>query len=286
VGASPYADLSRPPLRERDLRRALVVPGGLWTDVRVVAETASTNTDVAAAARDGAPEGLVLVAESQTAGRGRLGRGWSAPPRAGITVSVLLRPDVAPRRLGWLPLLAGVSLVEAVGRIAVVDAAVKWPNDLVVRPPRPGPGEAGYGKCAGVLAEGLTGAVVLGIGLNVSQRADELPAPPAGATFPPTSLALVDAAGTDRDPLLRALLRQLADWYGRWRATGGDADACGLRTAYRDNCVTLGSDVAVSLPDGEVVRGVGSDVDPDGRLLVTTPDGPRAVAAGDVNHVR
>src|SRR4051794_39600448 len=92
MGDGPYTDLERPPLREAALRQALVVPGGLWTDVRVVAETGSTNSDVAALARSGAEEGLVLVAERQTTGRGRLGRVWTSPPRAGLTLSVLLRP--------------------------------------------------------------------------------------------------------------------------------------------------------------------------------------------------
>jgi BirA family biotin operon repressor/biotin-[acetyl-CoA-carboxylase] ligase len=281
--SSPYTDLSRPPLREPALRRALITPDGLWTDVRVVAETGSTNADVAAAARAGAPEGLVLVAESQTAGRGRLGRGWHAPPRAGITMSVLLRPEVPARRLGWVPLLAGLSLVEAVGRIAVVDAVLKWPNDMLVRPAT---SEGPYGKCAGVLAEADPPAVVLGVGLNVSQRVDELPPAPDAAAPPPTSLALADAAGTDRDPLLRAVLRRLAEWYDRWRSAAGDADACGLRDAYRDACLTVGADVVVSRPGGDPVRGRASDVDAEGRLVVTTADGARAVSAGDVHHLR
>src|SRR5437867_213523 len=106
MGNGPYTDLERPPLREAALRRALLVPDGLWSDLRVTAETGSTNADVAAAAREGAPEGLVLVAERQTAGRGRQGRVWESPARAGITVSVLLRPDgIDPARYGWLPLL-------------------------------------------------------------------------------------------------------------------------------------------------------------------------------------
>jgi BirA family biotin operon repressor/biotin-[acetyl-CoA-carboxylase] ligase len=177
-----------------------------------------------------------------------------------------------------------------VGRIAFVDAAVKWPNDLLVRPEAPAGGPpAGYGKCAGVLAE-ATGedpsGVVVGIGLNVSQRAGELPPAPDSSPFPPTSLALVDAICVDRHALLRGMLRALAGWYDRWRAAGGDAEACGLRDAYRRHCLTIGSDVAVALPGGELVRGRASDVDADGRLVVQTPAGPRALAAGDVGHAR
>jgi BirA family biotin operon repressor/biotin-[acetyl-CoA-carboxylase] ligase len=276
VEQSPYTDLERPPLREAALRRALLVPDGLWSDVRVVAETGSTNSDVAAAARGGAAEGLVLVAERQTSGRGRLGRVWTSPPRAGIALSVLLRPTgVDISRFGWLPLLAGVALTEAIRRIAEVDAVLKWPNDLLV----------GERKCAGILAEVIPpapgavpaqAAVVVGIGLNTTLREHELPRPDA------TSLALAGAACTDRDPLVRALLRSLATWYGRWRDAGGDPDASGLREAYTFHCATLGRDVLVRLPDGSEVRGRADGVDIDGRIVV---DG-RAFAAADVTHLR
>ncbi|MEV7227954.1 MULTISPECIES: biotin--[acetyl-CoA-carboxylase] ligase [Polymorphospora] len=288
---SPYTDLDRPPLDPRALRRALVVPGGFWTRIDVRRETGSTNADAVAAAGEGTPEGLVVVAERQTAGRGRLGRQWSSPPRAGIAASVLLRPGVAvPDRdwppapvtgYGWLPLLAGVALAESVLRLAELPAELKWPNDLLV----------GGAKCAGILAEsvpsagnGEPSAIVVGIGLNVTLRADELPTNPGG--LPATSLRLAGAAATDRDPLLRALLRGLADWYGRWRAAAGDADECGLRDAYLRHCATVGREVRVSLPGGETRTGTATSVDGAGRLVVDTVDGPTAVAAGDVLHLR
>jgi BirA family transcriptional regulator, biotin operon repressor / biotin---[acetyl-CoA-carboxylase] ligase len=276
VSTSPYADLGRPPLREAALRRAVIADGGLWTDLRVVAETGSTNADLAAAARDGAPEGSVLVAERQTAGRGRLGRQWESPPRAGLAVSVLLRPEEVPvSRYGWLPLLAGIALAEAVRKVSDVDAYLKWPNDLLL------PGDR---KCGGVLAEVVApGAVVLGIGLNVTLREDELPRPDA------TSLALAGATNTDRDPLLRQLLRSLGVWYGRWRT--GD-----IREEYLLHCGTIGRRVRIELPGGVVSgggvsggifrEGVAADIDGDGRLVVTTEDGQVTVAAGDVVHVR
>jgi BirA family biotin operon repressor/biotin-[acetyl-CoA-carboxylase] ligase len=286
--SSPYSDLIRPPLQEAALRHALVRPDGLWTDLRVVSETGSTNADVAVAARTQAPEGLVVIAESQTAGRGRLDRGWRAPARSSLTLSVLLRPvpRVPAARLGWLPLLAGVALAEAVGRIGVVDTVLKWPNDLLVRSPAASADEgADYAKAGGILAEAINGggatAVVLGIGLNVSQRVDELPAD--RAALPATSLALVGAACVDRDPLLRALLRTVADWYRRWIAVAGDPASCGLAEAYRGSCHTLGRQVEVALPDGEVLAGAAEEIDDDGRLVI---GGSRSVAAGDVRHVR
>ncbi|WFE38427.1 biotin--[acetyl-CoA-carboxylase] ligase [Micromonospora sp. WMMD998] len=288
---SPYTDLDRPPLSAARLRRALVAPHGPWRRLELVAETGSTNADVVAAARAGEPEGLVVVAERQTAGRGRRGRIWQSPPRAGIAASVLLRPGeavagrgwspVPATGYGWLPLLAGVALVEAVRLLAEVDARLKWPNDLLVD----------GAKCAGVLAEAVPGdgaaqppAIVVGIGLNVTLRADELPENPTG--LPATSLQLAGATATDRDPLLRAVLRAFADWYERWRDAGGDAVASGLRAAYLAGCATIGRRVRVLLPDGREVHGTAAGVDPDGQLLVETATGTLHLAAGDVLHLR
>ena len=144
----------------------LVRPGSLWRAVRVVAETGSSNADLLAAAGAGAAEGTVLVAEAQTMGRGRLGRRWASPPRAGLTFSVLLRPAGVPAALlGWLPLLAGVAAAAAVSAVAAVDATLKWPNDVL----------AGEQKLGGILAERAGTAVVVGIGINVWQARADLP---------------------------------------------------------------------------------------------------------------
>src|SRR5690349_15453857 len=131
VHGSPYTDLDRPPLVAGTPERALVVPGGLWRRIDVREETGSTNADVSDAVRRGEPEGLVVVAERQLTGRGRRDRQWVSPARAGLTLSMLLRPGpaVAPKTWGWLPLLAGVALWETVRRQAGVEAALKWPND-------------------------------------------------------------------------------------------------------------------------------------------------------------
>jgi BirA family biotin operon repressor/biotin-[acetyl-CoA-carboxylase] ligase len=190
---------------------------------------------------------------------------------------VLLRPTVPAVRLGWLPLLTGVALVEAVGPHAAV--ALKWPNDLLVRTPD------GDRKCCGILAEAVPGAVVIGIGLNVAQRADELPEPIDPAAVGPTSLALAGAS-VERGELLISLLSAFSHWYGRWHAAAGDPAACGLMTAYRSACLTVGRDVTVRLPGGASLQGHAEDIDGDGRLLVATAEGVRALAAGDVHHVR
>lgn len=266
--AGRYSDLDRPPLAQTALRRALVDGRGPWTDVRVVARTTSTNADVAALARAGAPSGLVLVAETQTAGRGRLDRSWTAPSRSGLTFSVLLRPpDLPPARWGWLPLLTGLAVAEAVGRVADVTATVKWPNDVLV----------GERKLAGILAERVGDAVVIGVGLNVSLREDELPVPQA------TSVALAGGTVTDRDTVLRGVLRAIGARYVAWAAAADDA---ALRTDYLAVSATVGRDVRVVLPGERELMGSAADVDADGRLVLDTGDGMQVVGAGDVVHVR
>lgn len=285
VSESQYTDLNRPPLRAVPLTRALVRPDGLWREIGIVAETGSTMADLVEAARAGAAEGTVLVAEAQTAGRGRLGRSWVAPPRAGLTFSVVLRPEVPAARRVWLPLLAGVAVATAVRKISQVrlaepvEARLKWPNDIVA-------GERER-KLAGILAEGVAGttAIVLGIGLNVTTTPAELPRV-TGATGA-TSLVLERADCTDRDPLLRAILRTLEARYLEWTAAGGDPEGSGLRRAYTELCTTLGRQVRVELPGGETLTGQAREVDSEGRLVVEDPAGDRrAVSAGEVVHVR
>ncbi|WP_165495254.1 biotin--[acetyl-CoA-carboxylase] ligase [Actinomadura roseirufa] len=277
---SPYGDLERPPLHGEALRRSLVRPDGLWRDVRVVAETGSTNADLAEAVRAGEPEGTVLATEVQTAGRGRLGRSWAAPPRSGLMFSLLLRPAVPVPLLGWAPLLTGVVVATAVRRmtarnereegVPAVDARLKWPNDVLV----------GDRKLAGILVEKVEDAIVVGVGLNVGLREEELPVPAA------TSLAIEGALLSDRAPLLRAILREFETWYREWTALGGDPETSGLRTAYKDLCATLGRQVRVELPGAQALGGTARDVDGAGRLVVAGPAGERAVSAGDVVHVR
>lgn len=289
-----WSDLSRPPLRQAGLSRALTQGGtaSSWRALEVVPRTGSTNADVAARARAGEAEGLVLTADHQTGGRGRLDRAWTAPPRSSLAVSVLLRPSVDPARWSWLPLLVGVAVAEALNRTCGVPAGLKWPNDVLVPEPRRGeaPELGERRKVCGILAEAVAGpdgvpvAAVVGFGLNVDQERPELPVPQA------TSLRLAGAATLDRDTVLRACLRAVAVRYRAWVEAGGDPRGGGLGAAYRAACLTLGQLVEVQLPGAEPVRGVAEEVDAEGRLVVATgggPDGGRwALAAGDVVHVR
>src|SRR5947199_1889138 len=139
----------RAPLDRAALRRAAVRPGGLWRDVEVVESTGSTNADLLARALRGEPEGTVLVTEHQQAGRGRMGRTWTTPPRAALTFSLLVRPaQVPPARRGWLPLLTGVAVVEAITGVTGVQTRLKWPNDVLAST-----SDGSSGKLAGILAE-------------------------------------------------------------------------------------------------------------------------------------
>lgn len=250
----------------------------------VLPTTASTNTDLVQTA-DERMHGSVVATLDQTAGRGRLGRVWTAPPRRCLAASVLLRPvmaDGAPlplERFGWFPLLAGACLAETIVEVLDapdVDVAVKWPNDVQVR----------GRKISGVLAELVpsSGAVVIGTGVNLTLRSDELPVPTA------TSLVLEGASGGAADladRLLAAYLERLLDWSGRFARSGGDADASGARDYVLRYCSTIGLDVRIvrSGLDDLHARAVGLDA--AGRLEIRLPDGRmEALAAGDVTHLR
>ena len=230
--------------------------------MRWVEETDSTNTRLLEDARAGAPEGRVLVADHQTAGRGRLGRRWEAPPASSLLVSVLLRPTVPLARAHLVTMAAGLAASDACDDVAGVRPGLKWPNDLVVDD----------AKLAGLLAESVVDgdvlrALVVGMGLNVTA------APAEGAT----ALASHATGAVDRRPLLDAWLRHL----------DARLDALdGVLADYRPRCATLGREVRVELPGGDVVTGTAVDVTDAGHLVVDAGSGRTEVAVGDVVHVR
>ena len=258
--------MERPELDVTAVRAAL---SSRWARVDVVDSTDSTNADLLADST--APDRSVLVAEHQLAGRGRFDRTWTSPPRAGLTFSALLRPSVPMADWGWLPLLAGMAVREAVGYLLGLETGLKWPNDLLAADGR---------KLSGILAQSAGPVVVIGIGLNVSTSEAELPVETA------TSLLLAGAKSVDRSALLVEILRRLDARYAQWTDCEGDAAACGLTEAYRSACTTLGREVHVRLAGDEVVEGTATDVDELGRLIVRTASGDRRVGAGDVQHVR
>jgi BirA family transcriptional regulator, biotin operon repressor / biotin---[acetyl-CoA-carboxylase] ligase len=260
----------RPALDPTALSHAV---GDRWR-VDVVDESGSTNADLAERARAGEPVGAVLVAEHQTAGRGRLDRTWVTPARSALTLSVLISPDGVPlARWPWLPLLTGVAVADAVRRATGVAPMLKWPNDVLVK----------GAKLAGILVELVDrpggGAAVIGIGINVSTTRAELPTDVA------TSLSLETGGEVDRAALLAELMSSLGDRLDGWHAVQGDP-AAGLRADYLGLCDTIGRQVRVELPTGDSVTGRAVDLDADGRLVVMTTSGPASLGAGDVVHVR
>jgi BirA family biotin operon repressor/biotin-[acetyl-CoA-carboxylase] ligase len=256
--------------------------------LEILDECGSTNTELVrrASSRDGDdwPDLSVLVTLNQTDGRGRLGRVWVAPPGRAIAISVLLRPRLPAgeplglENYGWLPLIAGVAMTRAVAALLPGrSVTLKWPNDVQVD----------GRKVSGLLAELLPSreAVVMGAGLNLSFDEDELP------TSTSTSLTL-NGVGIDgqelADAALAGFLGELEPLYAEFLRLGADPGASGVAEAVADACSTLGQQVKVQLPGGDVLVGTATEIDRTGRLVVTRSTDGRdvAVAAGDVTHLR
>jgi BirA family biotin operon repressor/biotin-[acetyl-CoA-carboxylase] ligase len=274
-------------------RRSLA--GTRFADVRWVAETGSTNADALALARDGAPEGVVVVADHQTAGRGRRDRRWVAPPEASLLVSALLRPPA--RVAGTVTLAAGVALADAVAEVAGVEARLKWPNDLVVDLP----GDGGERKLAGILAEAdwpagstISGGyrpprpdervvVVVGVGINVLWPVDPAELGEEGAEVAGIAAALNWVGPeVDRSDLLIAFLRAFGDRYASLVADG----PAGVLADWRRRSATLGRAVRVDIGRDDV-EGTAVDVTDEGHLVIDTVEGGRrTVAVGEVVHLR
>ena len=261
-----------------------------FADIRWVSTTGSTNADVLALARDGAPEGVVVVADHQSAGRGRRDRRWVAPPGASLLVSVLLRPP--SRVAGGVTLAAGVALAEAVEQVAGVQAGLKWPNDLVASS---GDQER---KLAGILAEAdwptgttMSGGyrppapgdrvvVVVGAGINVTWPHD-LSGEAAEVAEVATALNWLGPQ-VDRADLLVAFLQAFA---ARYTTLVADGPATVL-AAWRSRSATLGRRVRIDLGRDDV-EGTAVDVTDDGHLVVQTLEGDRrTITVGDVVHLR
>lgn len=244
------------------------VVGPTWT-VRLHPVAESTN---ALAVADPVA-GTVVVADHQTAGRGRLDRTWETPPGSALTFSAVLDPGLPDADWPLLPLAAAVAVADGLRRSTGVAPRLKWPNDVLIGDPL---GESPRdGKVAGILLERVAGAdgrplAVVGIGVNVGMRIDQLPVPTA------TSLALTGAK-VDRSAILGAILHALTV-----EVRGLAEEREWLLERYRGACTTLGAEVRVDLPDGKAVTGLAEAVDEHGRLVVAG----RAVGAGDVVHVR
>lgn len=250
-----------PPL-DLDALTAAAGPG--WS-VRLLPEAESTNL---LAAQDPQPD-TVVVADHQTAGRGRLDRTWETPAGSALTFTAVVDPGLADADWPLLPLAVALAVADGVREASGLPVAVKWPNDLLVDD----------GKVAGILLERVTGSdgrplALIGIGINVGLRVEDLPVPTA------TSLAIAGSA-VDRTAVFAAVLPALATLLDALRAEPG-----AVLERYRSECDTVGRQVTVHLPGGETFTGAATGLDRSGRLLVADGGGERAVGAGDVVHVR
>jgi BirA family biotin operon repressor/biotin-[acetyl-CoA-carboxylase] ligase len=237
-----------------------------------ISESASTNAALRALSQDADawPHLSVLLTDDQTAGRGRLDRSWVTPAGSALAISVLLRElPSSPEALGWIPLIAGVAMAQAVAtQLPGHDVGVKWPNDVVVD----------GRKICGILAESTEGAIVVGAGINTVMTEGQLPVPSA------TSFAVLGERA-DADPLVAAYVGRLGDLVSSL-VMWGDAARSGVHAAVSAQCASLGREVDVSLPDGTVLHGTALRLEPDGRLCVRSDGVEHLIAAGDVVHAR
>lgn len=253
--------------------------GGSWRSVTVYPQVPSTNTMGVAIAGAGGPSGAILVTDLQTAGRGRLERHWEAPAGTSALFSVVLRPEGADHEWGLLPLLAGVAVAEATEFVTGLRVHLKWPNDLIIRAADAPSGHGG--KVGGILAERdpATGAVVLGVGINVDLPEADLPIPAA------TSLTLSGVPRPRRAKLIGRALSRIEHWFTAWEAVGTEAASLDrLLDAYRARCISVGAQLRVVRPGADDLVGTGAGISPRGELLVESDGHVVPVVVGDVVH--
>lgn len=290
-GAAAVPGADRVPLDAAVLSGALVHPAGPFASIQVLADTGSTNTDLADRSRASQydlADLTVLSADHQSTGHGRLGRGWTAPACSSLAVSVYFAPgkpvNFSPAGYPWLSMLCALALTEALVEVGGIDAAIKWPNDVI----------SGGAKISGLLALLLPGdgapAVIVGAGVNVSLSEAELPVATA------TSVLLRGGTELNRTALLTGYLQRLGALYGGFRSVQGNPELpftlngepeAGLRTRVAAAMATLGERVRAELPGETSLVGEAIGLGSDGSLLLRTSDGrEHSVLAADVIHLR
>lgn len=244
---------------------------GVAPRIEYVPASASTNADLRLLAADPLrwPHLSTLVTRNQTAGRGRLDRVWTAPDGAALAISVVVRVSVEAELRGWIPLIAGIAMADAVAaQLPAHAVGVKWPNDVLVDDR----------KICGILAEATTDAIIVGAGVNTAMTPEQLPVPTA------TSFAVV-GAHVDEDQLLADYLRGI-DAHLADLVDADDAVSSGLHAVATERITTLGRAVRVSLPGDRMLEGTARELDGEGRLVVRRGRDDHPISAGDVVHVR
>lgn len=264
----------------REALQAALETSGLWSEILTFDQTESTNDVAKRRGRQGAPEGLVVAADEQTAGRGRLERRWIAPAGTSLLSSLLFRPDLPLERAHQMTMISSLAAADAVEAVAGLPPALKWPNDLIVSSTLP-EARGEWRKLGGILTETeLTGDrlafIVVGIGINVNVAAGDLPAVDPNAT----SILAETGETVDRTELLLALLSGAETRYGALR------EGLSPHQEWSERLATLGQRVTAQTSDG-ALHGVAEGVDPNGALLLRTEDGSvRRLIAGDVSLAR
>jgi BirA family biotin operon repressor/biotin-[acetyl-CoA-carboxylase] ligase len=257
-------------LHADDLLARLGTTRVIGRDIRVFQETTSTNDIIEKLARDGVKEGAVVFAESQTKGRGRLGRTWMSPAKKGLWLSVLLRPDLRPQQTTQLTVAAATALARAIRIETGIQPEIKWPNDILIR----------RRKVAGILTElnaelDHVKYIILGIGVTVNLSATEFP---AGLRTIATSLKIEAEKSISRPSLAVEILRQLDHDYRRIQ----DGEFAAVADEWEEQCTTLGQNVTIRIGN-RTIRGRAESLSSEGALLVRTEHGHlEPIIGGDV----
>ena len=266
-----------------DALNTTVIQSGLTTQalgqsIHILTETASTNSLGMTLAESGDPHGTVILAEQQTAGKGRLGRSWVSPPRKNIYCSIILRDPCLQKHLTWIPLATGLALSEAIQKTQTITSSLKWPNDILIR----------NKKLAGILCQSTSrgqsaGGVIVGFGVNVNAGPEDFP-----ADLQTTSTSLFQESGQlcHRNRLLASMFNHLERWYDQLASHNIDT----VKSAYSAACSTLGMDVRCTLKESKEIRGHATAIGIDGSLQVIPFDQgakhPIEIHSADVIHVR
>ncbi|MFH1147711.1 MAG: biotin--[acetyl-CoA-carboxylase] ligase [Pseudomonadota bacterium] len=239
------------------------------TEIHYLPSTGSTNDVAKQLAQDGAPEGAIVIADSQTSGKGRLGRSWHSPPGSGLYFSAVLRPDVDPDSLCKITLLAGVAAAGAIEDVTTIRPQIKWPNDLLLH------GRKAGGILTELHGDAVSPTVVLGIGINVSTRLEDFP---PDLQLKATSLVLAGAKDVSRSELIRSILERLEYWYLPFKK----GEHGPMLQAWRKQCAMIGSNAKIRSGE-EVCFGRILDIDDTGALLLQDATGQiRRILSGEV----